>query len=156
VTGTQGVPDNRQLPLQAQLGYIPVIGEGLMRIVPDSMLESGLASAFAPGYRLPDFALTDLRKLNYSAFDKSPTAFDADIAEKSVPERLQGLDVPVLYIQGEKDQLVDPPTAEESWGSIDGAQVEEISGAGHSPILEATGETTKLMRNFMGAAGKPG
>jgi pimeloyl-ACP methyl ester carboxylesterase len=136
------------LPLTAQIGYVPVIGEAILRVVPDSMVEQGLSTAFAPGYDLPDFALPDYRRMTYSSYDKAGAAGSTYAGEKSVPERIGDLGIRVLYIQGDRDQLVDTEFATEGWGSIKGAQVEVLPGIGHSPSIEAPQKTAELIDKF--------
>ena len=133
------------LPLTAQIGYVPVIGEAILRVVPDSMVEQGLSTAFAPGYELPDFAVPDYRRMTYSSYDKAGAAGADYVSQETTPERLGGLGIPVLYIQGDKDQLVDTEFATEGWGSIDGAQVEVLADIGHSPPIEAPQKTAELI-----------
>lgn len=153
-TGTIPVPRHDSLPLTAQIGYVPVLGEAIMRVVPDSMVEQGLATAFAPGYELPDFALPDFRAMTYSAYDQAPAKSSEFINERTIPERLEGLGLPVLYIQGDQDQLVATDPAVEGWGSIDGAQVEILQDIGHSPPIEAPQKTAELIAAFAGEAQK--
>src|SRR3954447_6479671 len=42
--------DDGHLPFTARLGFVPVLGEAIRRVVPDSAVKDGLESAFAPGY----------------------------------------------------------------------------------------------------------
>jgi pimeloyl-ACP methyl ester carboxylesterase len=153
-TGTPPVPGHNSLPLTAQIGYVPVLGEAIMRVVPDSMVEQGLASAYATGFALPDFALSDFRAMTYSAYDQAAARSFEFIDERTIPERLATLELPVLYIQGEEDQLVESGPAVEGWKSIEGAEVEVLPGVGHSAPLEAPQKTAELIAGFAGEAQK--
>ena len=62
---------------------------------------------------------------------------------------LERLDVPILVIWGEQDQVLSPAHAESAPG---GARVEVLSGAGHSPHMEAAGEVNRLIDRFLTAA----
>jgi pimeloyl-ACP methyl ester carboxylesterase len=150
--GSPPAPFKSTLPLTAQVGYVPVIGEGIRRVVPDSMVEQGLSTAFAPGFDLPDFAVPDFRRMTYSSYDKAGEAGIAYVREETAPERLGDLDIPILYIQGDKDQLVDTDSAVEGWGSIEGAKVEVLEGIGHSPSIEAPQQTAELIGEFAAEA----
>ena len=44
--------------------------------------------------------------------------------------------VPVLVVTGDKDRLVDPAFSEEIVGSVRGAELVKIHGAGHVAMLE--------------------
>jgi pimeloyl-ACP methyl ester carboxylesterase len=146
--GSSAEPGGGELPLTARLGYVPLIGQAIKRLVPDSVVRGALASAFAPGYAVPDFAIQDFRRMTYSGYQQA-AARDSDyLAEKSVPDRLGAVDVPIMYIQGDQDQLVDPAKAKEGWGSISGARVESLPGSGHSPELENPDETAALIEDF--------
>ena len=69
--GTPSVPLPSELPLTAKLGYVPLIGQAVKRLAPDSMVRNGLQVAFAPDFPVPDFAVSDFRRLTYSSYDKA-------------------------------------------------------------------------------------
>jgi pimeloyl-ACP methyl ester carboxylesterase len=58
------------------------------------------------------------------------------IAERSVPERLVPLDIPVLVIFGAADPRWDPSTARR-YDAVPTARVEMLPGVGHLPMFEA-------------------
>jgi pyruvate dehydrogenase E2 component (dihydrolipoyllysine-residue acetyltransferase) len=62
---------------------------------------------------------------------------------------LEGLDVPVLVIWGERDQVLPAAHAQ---AAPAGARVEVLSGAGHSPHMEAAGEVNRLVAEFLAKA----
>jgi pyruvate dehydrogenase E2 component (dihydrolipoyllysine-residue acetyltransferase) len=59
---------------------------------------------------------------------------------------LERLDVPILVIWGEQDQVLPAAHAEAAPG---GARVEVLSGAGHSPHMEAAGEVNRLVADHL-------
>ena len=132
-TGTPPVPGHNSLPLTAQLGYVPVIGQAIMRVVPDSMVEQGLSTAFAPGYELPDFALPDFRAMTYSAYDQAG-AGNSDFIRRArrSPSGCRASRSPSSTSRARRTSSWRPEPAVEGWKSIDGAQVEVLPEIGHS------------------------
>jgi pyruvate dehydrogenase E2 component (dihydrolipoamide acetyltransferase) len=59
------------------------------------------------------------------------------------------LDVPILVIWGEADQVLPAAHAE---SAPDGARVEVLPGAGHSPHMEAAGEVNRLVADHLAKA----
>ena len=55
-----------ELPFTARLGFVPVLGQAIDRVVPDSMIRSGLESAFADGFDVPDQFVEDFRDMTYT------------------------------------------------------------------------------------------
>jgi pimeloyl-ACP methyl ester carboxylesterase len=75
----------------------------------------------------------------------------AYIAERSVPERLTALDVPVLVIFGAADRRWEPSSAHQ-YDVVPNARVEQLPGVGHLPMFEAPGPTSRLLLGFAAAA----
>ena len=71
----------------------------------------------------------------------------AYLAERSVPERLAALDVPVLVIFGTADPRWDPASAHQ-YDAVPNARVEMLPGVGHMPMLEAPETTGELLLGF--------
>jgi pimeloyl-ACP methyl ester carboxylesterase len=69
------------------------------------------------------------------------------IAERTVPERLAALEVPVLVVFGAADPRWDPASARR-YDAVPNARVEMLPGVGHLPILEAPEATSKLLLGF--------
>lgn len=145
---TPSVPLPSELPLTAKLGYVPLIGQAVKRLAPESMVRDGLQVAFAPDFPVPDFAVDDFRRLTYSSYDKAGAAGGEYVEAESLPDRLGAFDVPVMYIQGDLDALVEPEKTKAGWATITGARVESLPGDGHSPPLESPDETAALIGEF--------
>jgi pimeloyl-ACP methyl ester carboxylesterase len=71
----------------------------------------------------------------------------AYIAERSVPERLTPLGVPVLVIFGAADRRWNPASARQ-YHAVPDARVEMLPGVGHTPMFEAPEATGKLLLDF--------
>ncbi|HEX2232182.1 MAG TPA: alpha/beta fold hydrolase [Thermoleophilaceae bacterium] len=149
IVDTNPTPDTGKLPLTARIGFWPVIGEAVDRVVPDSLVENELGDAFAPGFDTPGYALDDFRRLTYSAYDKS-AAEGADFREqRSLSDRLRATRLPVLVVLGSEDQIVEVEGSRAEYRRIPRARIVQLRGVGHSPPVERPRELARLMRAFM-------
>ena len=156
-------PNNKDygpgLPFLAKLGYVPVVGQLLNRITPDSAVEDGYEDAFAPGYDIesgfenPDQVVDDYRAMTYTSFDESHDEADAYTSEQALNDRLADAAVPVMAIFGSEDQIVDADKAIAAYEEIPGVRTATIEGAGHSPHVETPEETAPLILEFAADAG---
>ena len=139
------------LPLTARIAFWPVIGEALDRVVPDSVVENELGDAFAPGFDTPDYAIDDFRQLTYPAYDKSAGEGRDYRSEKSLTDRLQATNLPVLAVFGTQDQIVDVDGAEAEFRRVRRARVRKLEGVGHSPPVERPRALAEMLRAFAAA-----
>jgi pimeloyl-ACP methyl ester carboxylesterase len=145
--------DDCDLPFVAKLEYAPVLGQAIWRVSPDFLVKDGYSDAFAPDYEVPDFVVDDYDAMTFSSFSDSASANDDYKDEISLADRVRPLAIPLLVIYGSEDQICDPQSFEESYGSVPGARVEEVDGAGHSPNVEQPRETAALIEPFAAEAG---
>ena len=145
------------LPLAAQAGLVPVIGEAIWRVTPDFAIRDGVKEElFAPGYSLaagfedPDQVVEDFEAMTYTSFKEAADESDDYVEETPLNERLAGLEKPVLVIFGSEDQAYDTGPSLEAYADITGATTTEIDGAGHSPNVEKPIETANLILEFIG------
>ncbi|MFJ5849191.1 alpha/beta fold hydrolase [Streptomyces sp. NPDC092903] len=128
----------------------PPLGPLLWPIRSDSMLRKGMASVCNRPVDIPDDLITEARGIGYRAFRTVLRRNTAYIAERSVPERLAALDVPVLVIFGAADRRWDPASAHR-YGTVPNARVEQLPGVGHLPMFEAPEKTVALLLAFAAA-----
>ena len=95
---------------------VPVLGAAVWTMLPERRLRSGLASAFAPGGPVPEFAVRDLVATGLRRFRASSTAIDHYVTEAPLRERLSRLSVPVSLVYGLNDRRVDPAAMADSAG----------------------------------------
>jgi pimeloyl-ACP methyl ester carboxylesterase len=100
---------------------------------------------------IPGDAVADLKNITYRTFRKVLRRNTAYVAERSVPERLARLDVPVLVIFGAADPRYEPSSAHK-YDAVPNARVEMLPGVGHVPILEAPETTSELLLGFTATA----
>ena len=140
--------DDSKLPFTARLGFVPVLGEAIRRVVPDAMIRAGLESAFADGFDVPDRFVDDFRDMTYTSYDDSRAASEDYREEQGLAERLADERVPLLVIFGAEDDIADPKSADD-YRVVPGARIVLLDGAGHSPHVEKPAATARLIRNFL-------
>jgi len=140
--------EDSSLPFTAQLGFVPVLGEAIRRVVPDAMIRNGLESAFADGFDVPDRFVDDFRDMTYTSYDASHHAVDDYREERGLDERLAGERVPMLVIFGARDEIADPGSAQE-YRVVPGTRIVLMDGVGHSPHVEKPDETARLVLSFL-------
>jgi pimeloyl-ACP methyl ester carboxylesterase len=129
----------------------PPLGPLLWPRRSDAMIRKGISAMTARPVDIPGDAVADLRSITYGAFRKVLRRNAAYVAERSVPERLADLDVPVLVIFGAADPRYEPSSAHH-YDAVPNARVEMLPGVGHVPILEAPETTSELLLGFTAAA----
>jgi pimeloyl-ACP methyl ester carboxylesterase len=143
-------------PFLAKLGYVPVIGEALSRIVPDFAIRDSYGVAFAPGYDLGGFGdqvVDDFRAMTYTSYDRAASEEDAYSDAEPLDDRVRNAAVPLLVIFGTEDQLWDDPAqTADAYRSVPGAQIQMIEGAGHSPNVEKPHQTARAILRFAASA----
>jgi pimeloyl-ACP methyl ester carboxylesterase len=132
----------------AKLGFVPVTGELIYRVVPESMVRDGLEIAFADGFEVPDFAVDSFRDLTYNAYRDSGLESDDYKDEQPIHERLTAIGLPVLAIFGMDDEIADARKSLAAYREIPGARTATIPGAGHSPNVERPRVTARRILEF--------
>jgi len=157
-------PDNSYggTPFLAKLGYVPVIGEALRRIVLDSIVKDTYGVAFAPGYDIssgfqnPDQVVSDFHAMTYTSYADLASGEDEFESAEGLDARIRSAAVPLMVIFGTEDQIWDSPSpqaAADAYRTVPGAEIAMIKGAGHSPNVEKPAQTAALIREF---AANPG
>jgi pimeloyl-ACP methyl ester carboxylesterase len=125
----------------------PPLGPLIWSIRSDAWIRKGASATAARPVDVPDDLVAAVRGIKYRTMRKVLRQNTAYIAERSVPERLAALKVPVLVIYGAADRRWDPASARQ-YDAVPNARVELLSGVGHLPILEAPEATSKLLLGF--------
>ena len=133
----------------------PPLGPLLWPRRSDAMIRKGIIATTARPVDIPDDVVADLRNITYRAFREVLRRNGAYVAERGVPERLAGLDVPALVIFGAADPRYEPSSAHQ-YDAVPDARVEMLPGVGHMPILEAPETTSEILLCFTATtAGTP-
>jgi pimeloyl-ACP methyl ester carboxylesterase len=137
------------LILRALLG--PPLGPLIWSVRSDAWIRKGISATAIRPVDISDELVAGVRGITYRTMRKVLRCNGAYIAERSVPERLAGLDIPVLAIFGTADPRWDPASARR-YRAVPNARVEMLPGVGHLPILEAPEETGRLVLDFAKSA----
>lgn len=141
------------LPQPALLRVLlaPPLGPLLWRRRTDAMIRRGISLTCVRPVEVPDDLVADLQRTTYRATRGVLRANSVYLAERSVPERLAAVTVPVLVIFGAADPRWDPASARR-YDAAPTARVRMLAGVGHLPMLEAPEATGELLLNFTAPA----
>ncbi len=155
--GTPSEPGESTLPFTEKVIGTPVVGQATWRLRIDSMIKSGYQSAFAPGVDVsdafpgdPNRVVDDNRAMTYDSFSKTPDEATSYLEEQPLASRLGTTGVPLLFVDGSEDQILDAESVAEEFHAVPGAITKVIDGVGHSPHVESPEDTAKLILGFAG------
>ncbi|GAA4622561.1 alpha/beta hydrolase [Actinoallomurus vinaceus] len=134
-------------PLLLRVLLGPPFGPLLWPRRSDAMIRRGISATAARPVDVPDDMVAELRGTTYRAFRAVLSRNAAYVAERSVPDRLAALEVPVLVIFGGADPRWQPSSAHQ-YDAVPDARVEMLPGVGHIPMLEAPETTGELLLGF--------
>ncbi|MGD1096808.1 MAG: alpha/beta hydrolase [Bryobacteraceae bacterium] len=116
-----------------------------------SAREAMLARAFAPDFpkREPvrTFLYREISSLTLPA-DPAPAAANGSAASTSIAPLLDKK-IPVLFIVGAEDQLIQPSIIEAMHRKMPGSQLVKVPGAGHSVYFEKPDEYNRILGDFL-------
>lgn len=134
-------------PLLVRVLLSPPLGPLLWLRRSDALIRSGINATAAHRVDVPDELVAGIRAITYRSMRTVLRSNTVYITQRSVPERLAVLEVPVLVIFGTADRRWDPLSAHR-YDTVPNARVELLPGVGHLPILEAPEATRKLLLDF--------
>ncbi|HEX3608256.1 MAG TPA: alpha/beta hydrolase [Solirubrobacterales bacterium] len=108
---------------------VPGIGDLLWALATEKQQREGLASAFAPGARVPDRSVDDLRATGRRDLVASSRGIDAYLAAAPLAERLLACGAPAELVFGDRDGRVTLPPSRALEHTL-------VPGLGHMPPLE--------------------
>jgi pimeloyl-ACP methyl ester carboxylesterase len=135
-------------PVLLRVLLSPPLGPLLWSVRSDTMIRSAINATAARPVEVPDDLIAGIRAITYRSMTTVLRRNTAYITERSVPERLTALEVPVLVLFGTADPRWEPSSAHQ-YDAVPKARVELLPGVGHLPILEAPEVTSKLLLDFM-------
>jgi pimeloyl-ACP methyl ester carboxylesterase len=139
-----------QFNILTELYLTPVIGELLAHLQHKKALRMALKQGFAPGFKIPNHFIDDLRQVTYNALSATHRKSIVYRATKTLNARLAAISPipPLLAIFGARDPLV-PPNSAVLLAQVPGAKIAILSGVGHSPMVEAPVATADLIEAFL-------
>lgn len=137
------------LPQPALLRVLtsPPLGALVWALRSDKMVRRGISVTAARPVGIADDIVADLKGITYRSFTSVLRENGAYIAERSIPERLADLDVPVLVAFGAADPRWDPSSARD-YEVVPDAQIEMLPGVGHMAMLEAPDALATMLLTF--------
>jgi pimeloyl-ACP methyl ester carboxylesterase len=140
------------LPVRLLLARFP--GPLLWHLKTAATIRKGARTGFTRPIDIPDFIIQDVLGMTYRAFAGTMRAPLDYMRQRSLPDRLATLGLPVLVIFGTDDKRWRSSSAA-AYRAVPGARVELLPGVGHTPIIEDPQATGKLLLDFATAAGHP-
>jgi pimeloyl-ACP methyl ester carboxylesterase len=132
-----------------ELLTIPVVGRLLWALRTDRLIRQAASTAVSrPGYVIPQDLVEDVRGVTHHVFLATNRAGADYLTERSLPDRLAALGVPLLVIFGEDDRRWRSSSAA-GYRVVPGARIEMLPGVGHTPILEDPPRTADLLLEFI-------
>lgn len=147
----------RRMVLVAPLGIRPRQGEILNFI--GMTIRSHLRATVADTVNTVEFGKIYGGEMTPEAFEAFEDAraettrlgWEPFMHSSSLPNRLQGVQVPTLLVWGNRDSVVPRGVIDGYREAIEGAKVAEIDGVGHRPEIENAAEFVAAVRNFLAA-----
>ncbi|WP_026119157.1 alpha/beta fold hydrolase [Nocardiopsis ganjiahuensis] len=134
-------------PLLLRVLLGPPFGPLLWARRSNAMIRKGIRATAARPVQVPDDMIAASRGTTYRTFRTVLRRGREYLTERSVPERLADLGIPVLVIFGAADPRWAPSSAHQ-YHAVPNARVEQRPGVGHLPILEAPEATSELLLDF--------
>jgi pimeloyl-ACP methyl ester carboxylesterase len=132
----------------------PFPGRLLWRLRTKANIRKAARIGFTRPVDIPDAYIEDALHMTYRAFVGTIRAPQTYLGERSLPDRLAALGLPLLVIFGTEDQRW-PSSGAAAYSVVPGARVELLPGVGHLPIMEDPEATGKLLLAFAAAVAHP-
>jgi pimeloyl-ACP methyl ester carboxylesterase len=138
-------------PLLLRVLMAPPFGPLLWSRRSDAVIRKGMSAVCNLPVHIPDDLVGEVRDIGYRTFRTVLHRNTAYVAERSIPERLTALDVPVLVIFGAADRRWEPSSAYQ-YDAVPNARVELLPDVGHLPMFETPEPTSRLLLDFAATA----
>jgi pimeloyl-ACP methyl ester carboxylesterase len=140
------IPD----PPLARLLNAPLAGRLLWRLKTEATIRKATRTAFTRPVEIPDAFIAHMQGMTYQSFTATMHGYWDYLGQRSIPDRIAGLGLPVLVIFGREDQRWRSASAA-AYRDVPGARVELLPGVGHTPIVEDPQTTANLLLDFAAA-----
>ena len=153
-TGPSMDADTSDSPL-SRLLLARVPGRLLWRLLSGAIVRKSLSSAFTRPVEFPPTLARSAREMTHDALAGSARAAVAYLEQRTIPDRLAALDLPILVIFGTADKRWRSSSAIPAYQAVPGARVEPLPGVGHTPMYEDPQTTYTLLAAFADTAAAP-
>jgi len=144
------IPEN----LVARLLLNPAAGPLLWRLKTGATIRRAARTGFTRPVEIPDAFIEHVQGMTHRSFVTAMRAPLDYLGQRSLPDRLATLDLPLLVIFGTDDMRWRSSSAA-GYRAVPGARVEMLPGVGHTPIMEDPQTTASLLLDFATAGGRP-
>ncbi|MFA9400908.1 MAG: alpha/beta fold hydrolase, partial [Acidobacteriota bacterium] len=127
---------------------IPLFGQALWRLTPDSLIRKNLEQAFVPGFDVPDKFVDDVRAMTFPAYRKSLDSSGDFTDGDPLNEQLAKTGGPLLVIFGEEDEFFPARETISAFATVPGVETLLLPGVGHSPQVEVPERTAAAIGRF--------
>jgi pimeloyl-ACP methyl ester carboxylesterase len=140
------IPD----PPQARLLMAPAAGPLLWRLKTEATIRKAARTGFTRPVDIPDSVIAHTQAMTHRSFTATMRGYRDYLSQRSIPDRLATLGLPVLVIFGIDDKRWHSSSAA-AYRDVPGAHVELLPGVGHTPIVEDPHTTAALLLDFAAA-----
>ena len=141
------IPD----PPLARLLNAPLAGRLLWRLKTEATIRNAARTAFTRPVDVPDAFIAHMQGMTYRSFTATMRGYWDYLSQRSIPDRVAALGLPVLVIFGGDDRRWRSSSAAD-YRAVPGARVELLPGVGHTPMVEDPQTTAKLLLDFASAS----
>jgi len=140
--------------LAGRLLLAPLPGRLLWALRTEAIIRKAMATAFTRPVDIPDTLVDATLGMTHRALAATSRASEDYLRQRSLPDRLAALGLPVLVIFGTDDRRWRSSSAA-AYRAVPGVRVELLPGVGHTPMLEDPQTTGNLLLDFAAAAAHP-
>jgi pimeloyl-ACP methyl ester carboxylesterase len=132
----------------------PLPGRLLWALRTERIIRKAMGSAFTRPVDIPSAIIGATMGMTHRALAGTSRASDDYLRQRSIPDRLADLGLPVLVIFGTDDHRWHSSAAI-AYREVPGARLELLPGVGHTPMLEDPQTTGNLLLDFAMATSHP-
>jgi pimeloyl-ACP methyl ester carboxylesterase len=125
----------------------PLTGPLVWRLRTKDSIRKAARSGMARPVAIPDTFVEHVQRLTLRDVDGAMRASTDYLAQRSLPDRLRPLGLPLLVIFGADDGRWRSSSAD-AYRVVPGARVELLARVGHTPMLEDPERTARLLLDF--------
>ena len=140
------IPD----PPLARLLTAPLAGRLLWQLKTEGTIRKAARTGFTRPVDIPGAFIEHLQRMTYRSFAATMSGYSDYLSQRSIPDRIAALGLPVLVIFGAEDRRWRSASAA-AYRDVPGARVEMLPGVGHTPIVEDPPTTAALLLDFAAA-----
>jgi len=129
-------------------------GRLLWALRTEATIRKAMSSAFTLPVDIPDAIIEATRGMTHRALAGTARGSLDYLRQRSLPDRLAALGLPLLVIFGTDDKRWRSSSAAD-YRAVPSARVELLPGVGHTPMMEDPQTTGTLLLDFAADAGNP-